>query len=147
MGKTSTAEVLRLRATNAVSRDKSVRRFAQDDDFVEVLKKNILNRLALMGRSPFQRLYYEGHPSRPKTWWEIKTANARRADVFLQLAPHVLQLRAGKRHYVVAAVDVKHFAAHPRRQIGSQKEGRVAYFGGFYVPLERRAFGMHLEHF
>jgi hypothetical protein len=36
-GKVSTAEVLRLRATSAVSRDKSVRRSAQDDDFVGVL--------------------------------------------------------------------------------------------------------------
>ena len=34
MGKTSTAEVLRLRATSAVSRDKYVRRCAQDDGFV-----------------------------------------------------------------------------------------------------------------
>jgi len=34
MGKRSTAEVLRLRATSAVSRDKSVRRSAQDDDSV-----------------------------------------------------------------------------------------------------------------
>jgi len=32
----STAEVLRLRATSTVSRDKSVRRSAQDDDFVGV---------------------------------------------------------------------------------------------------------------
>ena len=30
----STAEVLRLRATSSVSRDQSVRRFAQDDDSV-----------------------------------------------------------------------------------------------------------------
>ena len=52
MGKISTAGVLRLRATSAVSRDKSVRRCAQDDDFVGVLKKNIPNKLALMGRSP-----------------------------------------------------------------------------------------------
>jgi hypothetical protein len=36
MGKISTAEVLRLRATSAVSRDQSVRRFAQDDDFLGV---------------------------------------------------------------------------------------------------------------
>ena len=36
MGKISTAEVLRLRATSAVSRDQSVRRSAQDDDFVGV---------------------------------------------------------------------------------------------------------------
>src|SRR5580692_1008042 len=34
MGKLSTAEVLRLRARSAVSRDPSVRRSAQDDDFV-----------------------------------------------------------------------------------------------------------------
>jgi hypothetical protein len=34
MGKVRTAEVLRLRAASAVSRDKSVRRSAQDDDFV-----------------------------------------------------------------------------------------------------------------
>ena len=34
MGKISTAGVLRLRATSAVSRDKSVRRSAQDDGFV-----------------------------------------------------------------------------------------------------------------
>jgi hypothetical protein len=34
IGKTSTAEVLRLRATGPVSRDKSVRRSAQDDDSV-----------------------------------------------------------------------------------------------------------------
>jgi hypothetical protein len=36
MGKISTAEVLRLRATSAVSRNQSVRRFAQDDDSVRV---------------------------------------------------------------------------------------------------------------
>jgi hypothetical protein len=35
-----------------VSRDQSVRRSAQDDDFVGVLTKNILNKLALMGHSP-----------------------------------------------------------------------------------------------
>jgi hypothetical protein len=34
MGEINTAEVLRLRARSAVSRDKSVRRSAQDDDFV-----------------------------------------------------------------------------------------------------------------
>jgi hypothetical protein len=32
-----------------VSHDKSVRRSAQDDDFVGILKKNIPNKLALMG--------------------------------------------------------------------------------------------------
>ena len=36
MGKISIAEVLRLRATSAVSRDQSVRRSAQDDDSVGV---------------------------------------------------------------------------------------------------------------
>jgi hypothetical protein len=35
-----------------VSRDKSVKRSAQDDDFVGVLKKNIPNKLALMGHRP-----------------------------------------------------------------------------------------------
>jgi hypothetical protein len=44
MGKISPPEVLRLRATSAVSRDQSVRRSAQDDDFVGVLTKNILNK-------------------------------------------------------------------------------------------------------
>jgi hypothetical protein len=34
MGEISTAEVLRLRAPSVVSRDKSVRRSAQDDDVV-----------------------------------------------------------------------------------------------------------------
>jgi hypothetical protein len=52
MGKLSTAGVLRLRATSAVSRDKSVRRSAQDDVFVGILTKNILNKLALMGLRP-----------------------------------------------------------------------------------------------
>jgi hypothetical protein len=36
MGKLGIVEVLRLRATSAVSRDPSVRRSAQDDDFVGV---------------------------------------------------------------------------------------------------------------
>jgi hypothetical protein len=40
MGKLSTAEVLRLRATSAVPHDQSVRRFAQDDDSVGVSTKN-----------------------------------------------------------------------------------------------------------
>src|SRR5260370_22945073 len=37
-------------APSAVPRDKSVRRFAQDDDFVGGLKKNTPNRLTLVGR-------------------------------------------------------------------------------------------------
>src|SRR5580704_15297189 len=49
MGRTSSPGVLRLRAPSAVSCDESVRRFAQDDDFVGVLKKRS-RRLALMGR-------------------------------------------------------------------------------------------------
>jgi hypothetical protein len=52
MGKMSTAEVLRLRATSAVSRDKSVRRSAQDDDSVVVSPKNIPNKLAPVGPHP-----------------------------------------------------------------------------------------------
>ena len=52
MGKISTAGVLRLRATSAVTDDKSVRRSAQDDDFVGVSTKDILNKSALMGRNP-----------------------------------------------------------------------------------------------
>jgi hypothetical protein len=49
MGKLSTAGVLRLRAKSAVSSDRSVRRFAQDDGFVGGLKKNTSHRLTLIG--------------------------------------------------------------------------------------------------
>jgi hypothetical protein len=52
MGKISTAEVLRLRATSAVSPDKSVRRCAQDDVLVGVLKKNTPDKLARMEWRP-----------------------------------------------------------------------------------------------
>ena len=38
MGEISIAGVLRLRATSAASRDRSVRRFAQDDDSVVGIK-------------------------------------------------------------------------------------------------------------
>ena len=41
IGRISNPGVLRLRARSAVSFDKFVRRFAQDDDFVGVLKKSI----------------------------------------------------------------------------------------------------------
>src|SRR5882757_6703174 len=41
-------------APSAVPRDKSVRRFAQDDDFVGGLKKNTPNRLTLVGLRPGQ---------------------------------------------------------------------------------------------
>jgi hypothetical protein len=43
MGKISTLGVLRLRATSAVSGEKFVRRFAQDDGFVGGLKYNWLD--------------------------------------------------------------------------------------------------------
>jgi hypothetical protein len=46
MGETSTAEVLRLRATSVVSSDKSVMRSAQDDEFMWVLTKNNPNSKA-----------------------------------------------------------------------------------------------------
>jgi hypothetical protein len=52
MGKISTVGVLRLRATSAVAGDKSVRRSAQDDDFMGVLTKKIQDKLALMGLRP-----------------------------------------------------------------------------------------------
>jgi hypothetical protein len=50
-----------------VSRDKSARRSAQDDDFVGVLKKNIPNKLALMGRSPFERFCHVGKKTAAKS--------------------------------------------------------------------------------
>jgi hypothetical protein len=60
MGKISTAEVpsATLGTGSSTPRhkrcvtDKSVRRSAQDDDFVGVSTKNILNKLALMGLRP-----------------------------------------------------------------------------------------------
>jgi hypothetical protein len=67
MGETSPAEVLRLRATSAVSRNRSARRFAQDDGFVGVSTENILNKLALMGRSPGHLLNRSPSPARPRT--------------------------------------------------------------------------------
>src|SRR5216684_6905146 len=42
-------------APSAVPRDKSVRRFAQDDDFVGGLKKNTPNRLTLVGLSSWAK--------------------------------------------------------------------------------------------
>ena len=52
MGKISTVGVLRLRAIKRMLRDTSVRRSAQDEDFVGVLTKKIPNKLALMGLRP-----------------------------------------------------------------------------------------------
>jgi hypothetical protein len=49
MSKISTFGVLRLRAIRLGSCGRSVRRSAQDDDFVGVLRKNNLNKLALIG--------------------------------------------------------------------------------------------------
>jgi hypothetical protein len=60
MGKISALEVLRLRAIKPSVWDRSAKRFAQDDVFVGVLKKNIVSKLALMGRSPFERFCYVG---------------------------------------------------------------------------------------
>jgi hypothetical protein len=52
MGKIDTAEVLRLRAPSAVPRDKTLKRSAQDDGFVGVLKKSVPDKLPLMGPDP-----------------------------------------------------------------------------------------------
>jgi hypothetical protein len=45
-------QALRLRATSAVSGDNPVTRFAQDDDFLGISTKNILDTLTLMERNP-----------------------------------------------------------------------------------------------
>jgi hypothetical protein len=42
MGKINTVGVLRLRAKSAIARDKSVRRSAQDDDFLEGIEKHLV---------------------------------------------------------------------------------------------------------
>jgi hypothetical protein len=85
MGKLSTAGVLRLRATSAVSRDKSVRRCAQDDDSVGELTErrplcgsgahrrslglpNFL--LVLVALASFMRF----SPTEPHTWMCIEAA-------------------------------------------------------------------------
>jgi hypothetical protein len=57
MGKINTLGVLRLRAIKRCSRDKSVRRSAQDDVFCGSFKKNIPNKLALLGCAPVSRPY------------------------------------------------------------------------------------------
>jgi hypothetical protein len=57
MGNIRTAGVLRLRATKPVSRDKSVRRSAQDDGLR--FDENNLNKFALMGFSKSQWSRYE----------------------------------------------------------------------------------------
>jgi hypothetical protein len=49
---------------SAVSRDQSVRRSAQDDDFAGVLAKNIADKLALMGRSPHDSHWLNPRKSR-----------------------------------------------------------------------------------
>src|ERR1700674_1351288 len=87
MGKLSTAEVLRLRATSAVSRDQSVRRSAQDDDFVGVLTKN---KLALIGHgpgltAPNQRIvYFRDFLSGPNSGYRLPVAR----PMLRQLAHH-----------------------------------------------------------
>jgi hypothetical protein len=52
MGKISIVGVLRLRAKSAVSRDRSVRRYAQDDDFVGVLKNKHPQQVSAYGGEP-----------------------------------------------------------------------------------------------
>jgi hypothetical protein len=53
MGKVSTAEVLRLRAPSALSRDKTVGRSAQDDGFAGVLTKKHPEQVSAFGRLSF----------------------------------------------------------------------------------------------
>jgi hypothetical protein len=85
MGKISTAGVLRLRATSAVSRDKSARRSAQDDDF-GVSTKNILNKLALMGRSPHNR-FLSGWQRKRFLYTQVRTSNLVRAFETIHFPP------------------------------------------------------------
>jgi hypothetical protein len=73
VGKVSSPGVLRLRARSVVSCDESARRFAQDDDFVGVLKKTP-RRIALMGLSPYL--------IRPMKWSSLQRAgNSHRRSV------------------------------------------------------------------
>jgi hypothetical protein len=54
-----------------VSRDKPVKRSAQDDDFVGVLKKNIPKKVALMGRrpmSPAVEKHFQGSEEELPQW-------------------------------------------------------------------------------
>jgi hypothetical protein len=67
---------------SAVSRDKSVRRSAQDDVFVGVLNKNIQNKLALMGCSPFQRYCDKGKRLRPRARIPVHRVRAFEKSVF-----------------------------------------------------------------
>jgi hypothetical protein len=64
MGKMCTAGVLRLRAPSPVSRDKGVRRSAQDDAFAANFDENIPNTLPLMGRSAARGLLAVTDPLR-----------------------------------------------------------------------------------
>src|ERR1700733_1819911 len=79
-------QALRLRAASAVSRDKPVWRSPpHDDDFLGVLKKNIPNKLALMGRSPELRSAVQPRP--------FDKLRAGSAGLILQIAPFVQRLR------------------------------------------------------
>ena len=64
MGKISIVGVLRLRAKSAVSRDRSVRRYAQDDDFVGVLKNKHPKQVSAYGISSWVTISrpYPGFP-------------------------------------------------------------------------------------
>src|SRR5215510_14423834 len=49
-------------------------------------------------------------------------------------------------HYVVATVDVDHFAGDPRRHRAAKEDGSVSDLACLYVATERRAFGVVLQH-
>jgi len=55
MGKISTLGVLRLRASSAVSRDKSVRRSAQDDVFVVSFKEKHPKQVSVYGTTSWAK--------------------------------------------------------------------------------------------
>jgi hypothetical protein len=58
MGTISTAGVLRLRAASAVSPDKSVRRCAQDDDFVEVFEERNPKQVSTYGTQSWVSMHH-----------------------------------------------------------------------------------------
>jgi hypothetical protein len=101
MGKMSTLGVLRLRATSAVSRDKSVRRSAQDDVFVVSWRSKKQRLLGLVlptkqvsayGASPrlFRPMYAGanmGHPSREEGFVLCSNCGAMNCILVAGLSP------------------------------------------------------------